>query len=207
MIQPVRDGLLIVAGLVLVANPIYLDSLRSQAWSGWDFTAYFAATTTALGVLWILIGADSMAGERGSMSVRRIVLGMALVAIGYIPVTQLVVLPNDPVAAMAALWIQRKVFLASVVAMAFVAGAGVGNGDQKLFAAGIAFPLLVVLLNLPTMPHSVRLFLVDLVFVTFTWQILGVPFLGGMVFVAAFGSGFVFGRQRADSVRSGLVGE
>lgn len=185
-----------LAGVVLLANPAYLDSLSVYPGIGWEILPLFHAALGSTGMLLVGIAGALATGRAGEPRAVLAVAGFALAGfVGYDVVLALLG-EFDPVAGYAT----RRFLLASLVAAGFALGASLPGGHLRTAAAGVALPIPGLVAFLADWRFDPILEpVLDLAFFLRAEVVLGIPYLGSVLLVAAvvLGIGWSFGGARA----------
>lgn len=184
-------ALVLAVGIALLANPIYLDGMLPYPTEGDGFAAggLYHAVISGLGLV-LAVGAlaAASAGRTAVDPVLGVCVAAVLLFVGYEAVVGAAM---DPFETRILGYGHRKTFLVGLVAAAFALGAGATSDRSPSlalvpFLLGLAF---VVAERGP--PVTLPL---DLLLVLFSADLLGVPSLGGLAFVAAALFGGALGR-------------
>ena len=196
-IDPRRvTGLTIVlAGVILLANPAWLATVSIYPGTGWGFLPLFHAAFTALGVVAIAAGVLSLRRTRGHPSDRELLLlsvGTVVAAPLYALVLATVVGTGGPAIDG---YGYRQAFVASLVVAAFLGGCAVTSRRRSVVRLALAVPVLPLLFVLLDWRSGALLEPVLELHFLLTGNPTGVPYLGPLLFAAAFALGVWMGWQ------------
>jgi hypothetical protein len=188
----------VIAGVALLANPLYLDRLLVYPTVGDGFAigGHYHAALAGLGLV-LALGAVAPFVPDGRVDpVLAVAVGAVLLFVGYEAVVGAAM---DPRETRILGYGHRKTFIVGVVASLFALGAAATS--ERTPAVALA-PLLLGLTFVVVSRGIAGTLPLDLLLLLFSADLLGVPFLGGLAVAAAAVVGGVVGRvETAEDAR------
>lgn len=192
----VVPGLLLVLGGLLLAHPMYLDSLASQGGGGFGIFFLYDVLFAAVGMLSLTSGLLTAPVSPLDRVHRSIPIGIAILATVSLPLGELLLAPFVTVQDV---WVAgvgvRELFLASWAGLWFTVLAGAARRDWLLTLAGLAYPIPFFVLLLTNEYVAPLGPILDLVIVSLNAEILGIPGVGAMLFLTAGVIGWEVGKS------------
>ena len=170
-------------GILLLSNPLYLDELSVYPGVGWGSLPLFYAALSTLGMLLLGIAGAITFGRTPSTRSIFAVAVVGVVGFGLFDLS-LFVLPG--VEFELANYTARRLFVGSLVAASFALGAASRFGNRRTVGAALALPLPAFVLLLVDWRFDPILGpALDMLFFLREEVLLGVPYLGTILLIAA----------------------
>jgi hypothetical protein len=192
-------ALLVALGVLLLAHPLYLDSLIRRSGGGFGIYFLYDVVFAAVGMLSLLSGLRITSVSPVDRVHRLGPLVIAILATLSLPLGEAILAPFVDVLDV---WVAgvgtRELFLASWAGLWFTTLAGVARRDWLLTVAGLAYPIpffVLLLTNEYVAPLGPVL---DLVLVSLNDEILGIPGVGAVLFLVAGLIGWTVGESFDD---------
>ena len=198
LVVNVRDtnSLLIGLGVLLLAHPLYLDSLIHQSGGGFGVYFLYDVLFAAVGMLSLMSGLLMTSFSPVARIHRLGPLVIALLATVSLPVGEALLSPFVDVVDV---WVAgvgaRELFLASWAGLWFTVSAGAARRDWLLAVAGLAYPIPFFVLLLTNEYVAPLGPILDLVLVSLNDEILGIPGVGAVLFLLAGVIGWTVGES------------
>lgn len=131
-------------GLALLGNPLYLDPLLCET-CAWTVTPFYFAVTTATGVVSLCSGLGTLALPPEYRDRAYLVVGIAFAVLASPVLYRAALSPTRvPGGTWRPMYVDAVVFVAAVVAAAFLVGVGIATKDLTLVASGGVVPPVAV---------------------------------------------------------------